>query len=124
MFVLMGLNHLREWIAPGYSHLSPAASDAERFYNQLFAFPEYGLIKSLCNHSKHLEAKDGPISYVQVNSIDSWPDLDSVANFDLGPPVAYFVGDRNVEDIISSVINYYREHWFARPVASQVTPSK
>lgn len=57
--VLFPLYHLREWICPGgherYEHKSAdARSDAERFHAALHAMPEYGQVRDLCNHAKHL----------------------------------------------------------------------
>jgi hypothetical protein len=46
--------------------------------------------------------------------IDDWPDIDSVTDFDRGPPIAYFVDGHDVEDVIRAVIKFYDENWFHR----------
>ena len=33
LYVLMGLNHLREWIAPHYDKMKPPKNPAEDFFN-------------------------------------------------------------------------------------------
>jgi hypothetical protein len=45
-------------------------------------------------------------------SIADWPDIDSVSDFARGPPIAYSVDDRDVVDVIRTVINFYEERWF------------
>lgn len=114
MFILMGLNHLREWIAPGYDHRLEAQTPGEHFFNEIYRLDEFRIVNGLCNHSKHLGVSQGPLSHIQCNSIsiDEWPDIDSVANIDLGPPTVYFVGDRDVEDVIRCVIEHYEKNWF------------
>jgi hypothetical protein len=47
-------------------------------------------------------------------SMDDWPDIDSVANFDHGPVTGYAVDRRDVMDIISEVTQFYDERWFSR----------
>jgi hypothetical protein len=114
MFVVMGLNHLREWIAPGYDYRQPPTSDAEKFFHHIYSIPEYGVIKSLCNCSKHLSMTSGSLTMPPPLSMDEWPEVDAVSNFDHGPMPAYYVDGRDVMDIIDEVMRVYEEDWFAR----------
>lgn len=114
MFVIMGLNHLREWIAPGCDFRTEARTSAEQFFNEIFALEEFKMVNGLCNHSKHLKVSQGPLVHIQCNSIDHWPEIDSVENLDLGPPTDHFIGDRDIQDIIARVIEYYETKWFCK----------
>lgn len=114
MFVLMGLNHLREWIAPGYDHHQAPTSYVEKFFHHIYSVSEYGVIKSLCNCSKHLAAASGSLTMPPPLSIDEWPEMDAVSNFDQGPVPAYYVDGRDVMDIIDEVVRVYDEEWFSR----------
>ncbi len=57
LYVIMGLNHLREWIAPGYNHKNPAQDEAQKFYNLIWDVPSYKIIKEISNLTKHLAAR-------------------------------------------------------------------
>lgn len=116
MFVVMGLNHLREWIAPDYDCKKEAKNPAEKFFCKIFSLEEFKTVRALCNRSKHMKVSKTPLFHTQCNSIDHWPEIDSVENIDLGPPTDYFVGDRDVQDIIACVIEYYETHWFRKRV--------
>lgn len=112
MFIVMGLNHLREWIAPNYDHNQKATNPAEDFFNHIFALPEYKTINSLCNSSKHLSKFNGTASVVGNVPIDEWDSIDSVINFDIGPLLGYVVDGQDVRIIIEKVIQFYDKNWF------------
>src|SRR3546814_16688684 len=56
----MGLNHLREWIAPGYSFdnkkrlLPEPRNDAQAFSKEIYECLEHKIVRELCNQTKHL----------------------------------------------------------------------
>jgi hypothetical protein len=112
MYVLMGLTHLREWIAPGYSHTQPATTPEQRFYNEIYSLDSFKLIQALCNRSKHLK----PTSVVTMTTheplFDDWHSVDDVCNFDLGPVTDYFVNGKNLLDVVHEVLSFYESRWF------------
>jgi hypothetical protein len=61
LYVLMGLNHLREWIAPGYSNTTPPGRPEEIFYNEIWKTFSFRTINSLCNRTKHLKRFARPL---------------------------------------------------------------
>lgn len=111
LFLVFGLTHLREWIAPDYDPKNAPASPEEQFYREIFNLDEFNVLRSLCNRSKHMVRQDSAMGALYGANISDWPDIDSVRDFERGPPIAYFVDGRDVEDIIHSVIYHY-EKWF------------
>ena len=114
LYVLMGLNHLREWIAPGYSHITPPGRLEEVFYNEIWNTSSFKIINSLCNRTKHLNTVCGTTSSSHDIPFDDWPDVDAVRHFDLGPASMYLVDGQDVAEIINDVIAFYRTRWFER----------
>lgn len=126
LYVLMGLNHLREWIAPGYSAYTRTCEGKQKnlprnrgevFYNEIWDdTSSFKIINSLCNRTKHL--KTGTIRGTTSSShdipFDDWSDVDAVRDFDLGPASKYLVDGRDVVEIINDVIAFYRTKWFER----------
>jgi len=117
MYVIMGLTHLREWIAPGYSHEKPARTYEEVFYNEIYKLESFRLIQALCNHSKHMKSSPVVTSTTHVSMVDDWKDVDSVGNFDLGPVCDYSAAGRNLMVVIAEIISYYDRQWFSRKQA-------
>lgn len=115
LFVILGLNHLREWIAPGYRHTdSPANSSAEKFYCEIYNLPSFKLLNDICNHSKHLKPLRSTATTEYDLAFDDWPDVDAVQSFDDGPPTGYRVGDIDILFAITEVIDFYNENWFSK----------
>ena len=113
LFVIFGLNHLREWIAPGYRPGGSPTKENERFYESIYAYPSFQLINDICNHTKHLK----PIGFDQTGyglEIDDWPDFDSVESFDDGPPTSYVIDGKDVLEAVGEVIQFYQQMWFDR----------
>jgi hypothetical protein len=54
LYIIMGLNHLREWIAPGYDLQKPPKIPEETFSRAIYNTPSHETIRLLCNHSKHI----------------------------------------------------------------------
>nr|MBI3611909.1 hypothetical protein [Nitrospirota bacterium] len=114
LFLVFGLTHLREWIAPGYDPARAPATGEEQFYQEIFRLEEFKILQSLCNRSKHMSATDGAMGALYTSKIDDWSDFDSVTSFDRGFPTAYFVDGRDVEDVIRAVIKFYENEWFRK----------
>ena len=113
IYLILGLVHLREWIAPGYEYHKPANLPEEHFYNAIFELDQFKLLQALCNRSKHMAEFDGVVEAEYNSTVDDWPDFDAVANMDLGPATGYFVNGNNLLDVIDAVIKFYEQNWFA-----------
>ena len=109
----MGLNHLREWIAPAYDHRAAPKKPEEKFFQDIWDVPSFKIINAVCNRTKHMNP--GPVTTSSYGiPFDDWPDIDSVRDFDLGPVSGYFVDGRDFTRIIEDVIAFYRTKWFER----------
>jgi hypothetical protein len=115
LFLVFGLTHLREWIAPGYDPKDPPSSPEEQFFQDIFRLEEFNILRELCNRSKHMDAKVEATGALYGGTIDDAPDFDAITNFDRGAPLAYFVEGKDVEDLIPVVIRFYEENWFKKP---------
>jgi hypothetical protein len=122
LYVIMGLNHLREWIVPGFDKIKggsewPVADTPEKeFSKRVYESPEHSIIRNISNMTKHFEPKVQCQTDVRYEaSIDDEVDIDSIKNFDSGSPTGFFVkadcGDVSVDGIISSLLRIYEE-WF------------
>lgn len=113
LFMFLGLNHLREWIAPGYDHKSPKTTRAHQFYHDIFNnLAEFKIIKSICNHSKHRSTLNYEITTIYSDIISDWDDLASVKTLSEGVPISHFVDGKNIIQIIDPVIDFYKSEWF------------
>lgn len=112
LLLVFGLTHLREWISPNYSPKQQAVTPSEQFYQAIFDLEEFKVLKALCNRSKHMCATDSAMGTLYGGQIDDWSDVDSVLDFDRGPPRAYFVNGRDMDDVVRTVVNFYEDHWF------------
>lgn len=112
-FLIMGLTHLREWIAPGYDYNQTQTTTAHALYHDIYATEEFKTIQALCNGLKHL--KHAPrTSYSAGLPIDEWPaPIDAVVKWDDGPPTAFYVDGEDVENILQRLVDSYREKWFS-----------
>lgn len=124
LFIIMGLCHLREWIAPDFNPKWTASglqwgacdSDEKSFSREVYLLESFDKIRRLCNATKHFELKHGKQPHTQVafdSLIDDWPDIDSVASFDSGPPTCHKVDGTPVDAFIDEVLQKYRT-WFDR----------
>ncbi|MGH9428006.1 MAG: hypothetical protein ACRD2L_17110, partial [Terriglobia bacterium] len=82
LLLVFGLTHLREWIAPGYDPNRMAVTPAEKFYQHIFTLDEFKVLQDLCNRSKHMSASESVMGTLHESTIDDWPDVDSVPDFD------------------------------------------
>ncbi|MBI5120001.1 MAG: hypothetical protein HZA67_03280 [Rhodospirillales bacterium] len=114
LYIILGLNHLREWIAPDYNKTKskwPPADTAEKTFSKaVFENHDFGILRSLANGTKHAKAVE--TGYAGGAPMDDWGDFDSVANVDKGPPTAHFVDERPIEELVAPVIQLY-ENWFS-----------
>ncbi len=116
LFVIFGLNHLREWIAPGYHAGGSPSTPGERLFEAVFALESFKMLNAICNHTKHLRPFPGRVETKYNITIDEWPDVDSVQDFDNGPPSGYGVDDRDVLDAVDEVIRFYEDNWFSKSI--------
>ncbi len=112
LYILMGLNHLREWIAPGYDWKKPPKSPNEEFYQFIYKNSEFKTVNALCNRTKHLNPIRQKSSSEHDLKFDDWPDFDSVRNFDLGPASNYLVDGKNIINVLDDLVEYYKKNWF------------
>lgn len=119
LFLIMALNHLREWIAPGYKpdrHNNWPATDTpeKQFSKNIYInCTAFETIRKLCNKSKHITRNPRTDSEYGL-PIDDWKDFDSVKDVDKGPAKNYFVNGENVINIMKKVINFYETEWFEK----------
>lgn len=117
LFIIVGLTHLREWIAPGFNRVcqrQEPKNEAECFHNEIFDLEEFRIIHDLCNHSKHMQRVKEMVVIHEPTCVDEWTEVDAVRNVDAGPPTHYFVDGRDVLDVARILIDYYKVQWFAR----------
>lgn len=119
-FLLAALNHLREWIAPGYrpnpdkngNPKNPPKTAGEQFYVQIHKNPEWSLINELCNGYKHCLSSGS----VQNDNASSWlNDVHSLAGVNSlshGHSQCYEVNGRGVVEIMEMVRDFYQKEWF------------
>lgn len=114
LFVLMGLNHLCEWIAPVMLRKSAPNDPRSKFYKDIHAIRDFLEVKDLCNRSKHLSsAKPTSVEYSGEVSFDDVHGLfDPYGDFDAGPPTQYNVDGADVVLLCERVLLYY-DSWFA-----------
>jgi len=125
LFVVLGLNHLREWIAPGYPR---ARKDAEGksyrnwddtrnanevFSRKIYENPAFSTIRALCNGTKHVKSQVDTTTTYRL-TVSQWSDLASIRSIAKGPPSGFYVEGTLIDSIIEAVLEDYRA-WFARP---------
>lgn len=110
LYIIMGLNHLREWIAPGYDSRHTPKAPEERFSKTIYDDAGHAVIRRLCNATKHSDRPINTSTDHEANVL-AWPDFLGVADFFKGPPIAHFVEGQPIEAYIESVLALYRS-WF------------
>ncbi len=123
LLLILGLAHLREWIAPEYRRGAIPKTCAERFVESLFEYPDYQTILLLANHAKHQRRQSLPDTQT-TRHVEMFDDrdipIDSWLDFDLGPASAHLYGERDLLEIFESVAAFYREHWFSLPIRQRL----
>lgn len=121
-FLLSALNHLREWIAPGYSYKDPANTPGEVFFNSIYDnCSEWRLVNSLCNGLKHFD----PIKCSQTSDnasslLSDWHTMAGVTSLAHGHPQKFTVEGRDAIEILEGVRNYYATNWFEKQSSEEV----
>jgi hypothetical protein len=116
LLLVLGLAHLREWIAPGYKRGAVAKNAAENFVASLFEFSDYQTIHLLANHAKHQRRMALPEAQTTtcVEMVDDRDTpIDSWIDFDAGPASAHHYGNCDLSDVLERVASFYRDHWFS-----------
>lgn len=125
LLLLVGLAHLREWIAPGYKRGAKAINAAEQFVSVLFEDPNYQIVLQLANHAKHQRRTSLPktqmTTFVETFDERDTP-IDSWLDFDRGPASAYEYGDQDLLRVFDAVIQIYQDKWFGLPIEQRITP--
>ena len=114
LFLILGLTHLREWIAPGYTHVRGRGpqSKAEAVHGRIWDLESFALLRAIANHTKHLAPLNGVVDVGEALPMAEWPSVEAVQSFDQGPPTAYRLDGRDVLDAIDDVIAFYDSQWF------------
>ncbi len=112
LFSIMGLNHLREWIAPGYNWNNKATLDSEQFFNKIYELEEFRIINNLCNHSKHLKKTSHSSEVKYGANISEYPLISEVKSIADGPPTQFEVDGIRIEIVLETVLNFYEDNWF------------
>lgn len=121
-FVLSGLNHLREWIAPGYKHKKPAKTAAERFSNLIHdTCPEWTIVNSLCNGLKHFDRMNHVTSDNASQRLADLHSLSGVTSLAHGHPQKFTVDGQDILEIFDATRKFYVENWFAKQHKNEVT---
>ena len=115
LLIIFALNHLREWIAPDYNRSRSGQwkvtqKPSELFSREVYDLDSHKVIRQLCNGSKHLSKLDTGVA--GSLPIDDWPAIDSVGNFDDGPPTVHLVNGELVDDHINRLLGRYAL-WFS-----------
>ena len=110
----MGLNHLREWIAPGYNPEKTPSNEQETFFQLIFKNASFKVINSLCNKTKHFQRMKENTSSEHNVLFGEWLDIDAVRNWDKGPASDYFVDGINIIEMIDEVLGFYRTEWLEK----------
>lgn len=113
LFLVFGLNHLREWIAQSsYEELgkkkktNTPLTATEAFYFALWEVEEFRIINSLCNRSKHFNIRCGEHrTSISFGSTCESPCEDSLDQ------KYYWINDIDSRDIFARVIREYYQ-WF------------
>ena len=81
-FIINGLNHLREWIAPN---------------NDIFKNSKYFKdINNICNGIKHLKPQNKKLKTFYNSNVNEWKNVDDILDVDIGSPSDYFVDNKNI----------------------------
>lgn len=109
-FLIFSLNHLREWIYPGYRPSNMPKNDEEKKFQIIYESSDFQIINDLANHTKHLKnIQSGSIRRYQM--IDDWPSLDDVGLISIGH-VEYKVEGKELVEVIKNVIHVYNQTYF------------
>ncbi|SFL88143.1 hypothetical protein [Pelosinus propionicus] len=111
LFIIMGLSHLNEWIAPGYApftkngNINVPKTKYEQFSNDVYLTNEHKIVREICNKAKRIESSVKPL-------ISCTRSLDGATDFDNGLVTSYTVDGRDITEIMEKLIRFYQTRWF------------
>jgi hypothetical protein len=113
--IIMIVNHLREWISPGFGPDSSknwpvAKTPADDVSRKVYEHPMFSTIRKLCNGTKH--AKKVPVTATAYETdVYKWSNVYDVKDVYKGSPCRHLVDCRPVETFIEPIMELYRA-WF------------
>lgn len=124
LFLLFGLNHLREWIASnGYEALEQrrnsghALSPGEQLFFELWALPEFKTVNALCNRSKHFRVTKSAATAVSRGMTCESPCDDSLDQ------LYYLIDGVDSRGIFYTVIRVYHDYFQTHRSTSKPVPA-
>jgi hypothetical protein len=114
-FLIFSLNHLREWICPGYHYDSIPQSENESKFNKIYDYDSFKIINDLANHTKHLQTKTS-VGIKTYPMIDDWPSLDDVSLLSVGY-VSFYIEDKNLTEVFRDLILAYNDLFFSKDLS-------
>ena len=113
--LVLGLAHLREWIAPGYDHRMPARYPNQKFFNAIYEELEsFRLLLAVANGAKHHENRQEiAVRSRHYDKIDDWPSFDAALSVDDGPVAEYHIEGWDLADLCQEVLEFYCKNWIA-----------
>ncbi|MNG72404.1 hypothetical protein [Serratia inhibens] len=112
---LFPMYHLREWIYQGRKNEYAGKSDKELSCNEaldkrLWLLPEYGIVRSLCNHSKHY--KTDPTKNTQHVTAELKGARAGLMKCNDSLGISHFTVDgQEIRDIFIAVYRVYYEYF-------------
>jgi hypothetical protein len=118
-FVLAGLNHLRDWIAPSAAEKlrkrKELTTPGELFYERIHReSSEWGVVNDLCNGLKHFRQDRYATSDNASNLLSDWHSMEGVTSLAIGHPQRFTVEGMDILPILEATRNFYVEHWFGQ----------
>jgi hypothetical protein len=125
LYVIMGLTHLREWIAPtekdGKTFRPTCSKEAKKFHAAIFADANFTILRQITNGTKHLAVSSTTTAVLGGATVDEWQDFDAILCVDSGPPSGHLINNDPAESVIAPVITIYRS-WFDQAQQPQPLP--
>lgn len=114
MCIIMFVNHLCEWIAPGYQpkdgKWALADTPAKKLSKSVYDNPSFSIVRELCNGTKHAKLSISATVKYEPNML-AWENLLAVKNIFRGAPTGHLVDGKPIETHIELIMKMYRE-WF------------
>lgn len=120
---LFPMFHLREWIYRGKKFVYKDKQDHELTREEaldklLWVLPEYEVVKSLCNHSKHYECD--PNKNTNHTTIEVKGARAGLTRCGDSLGASYFLVDgRDIREILAAVYRIYYGYFEANPIRSK-----
>lgn len=123
LYVIMGLSHLRDWIAPNdWKKFRPGVPiGAQNFHGRIFDSTEFQKLLDITNGTKHLRVTETRTSVLGGSTVDEWQDFDAVLDVDFGDPTGHLIDDLPAEACIKPIIAIYRGWFEQAPSMSPLT---